>query len=216
MSEIVIGKDSETILKSRLLRNYEGYRQFIHECELVGRFAKRQELFVTGPPVSEPNLEIISWIKNNAAGRKILDIGCGAGAYSKVLSQEGFECIDIDVNVSPLRKAKNAGVQGLVMDGMKVGFRDKAFDMVLLIEVLEHVVDPGKVLAEARRVAKKRIFITVPNLEPLPHLSQFNVIMHHFLEPTHFNFFTKKMLEALYHTTSGNLRSKGSGGSFPS
>lgn len=99
------------------------------------------------------------------------------------------------MNVGPLRKAKNAGVQGLIMDGMKVGFRDKAFDMVLLIEVLEHVVDPGKVLAEARRVAKKRIFITVPNLELLPHLSQFNVIMHHFLEPTH--FFTKKMLEAL-------------------
>jgi len=197
MSEIVLMKDSDIILRSRLVRNYEGYCQFICERELARRFVKRQEVFVTGPPISEPHPEIVGWIKNMATGGRILDIGCGAGAYSRAFRSEGFECVGVDVNVDLLSKASEADVQSLVMDAMKIGFRDKTFDMILLIEVLEHVVDPEKVLAEAKRVAKKRIFITVPNLEPLPHLAQFNVIMHHFLEPSHLNFFTKKMLEDL-------------------
>jgi|GEM_PF-5981901 len=94
MSEIVIGKDSETILKSRLLRNYEGYRQFIHERELVGRFAKRQELFVTGPPVSEPNLEIISWIKTMPREERFLIL-----AVAQALTQRYLVRKDLNASV---------------------------------------------------------------------------------------------------------------------
>ena len=195
--KIILRKNSDNTLRSRLLLYYEGYCQFIHERESAGRFAKRQELFVTGPPIYEPSSEVINWIKNNIVGKTVLDVGCGTGAYSEALQLEGFECIDIDVNTESIEKTKNTNIQSLIMDAMKISFQDKAFDTVLLIEVLEHVADPLTVLAEVGRVAKKRILITVPNLEPLPHLAQFNVIMHHFLEPTHLNFFTKKMLEVL-------------------
>ena len=215
MSETVPENDVNSILRSRVIGNYDGYRRFISEHESTGAFARRQELFVTGPPISDPNPEIVSWIKKAAVGTKVLDVGCGAGAYSRVIQSEGFECIGIDINVDVLRSASNAGVQSLLVDAMKIAFRDKAFDMILLIEVLEHVVNPGGLLTEAGRLAKKRIFITVPNLEPLPYLAQFNVVMHHFLEPSHHCFFTKKMLEELLSKYFGRFEVERFGRFFP-
>lgn len=48
-------------------------------------------------------------------------------------------------------------------DGEALPFQDDAFDTVLLMEVLEHVEDPNRLLREALRVTRNRIVITTPN-----------------------------------------------------
>lgn len=87
--------------------------------------------------------------------KKILDLGCGSGEISKALIEFGYTVSSIDV----VDKAKVDGVKVLVYDGVNIPFKDKEFDVVLLITVLHHVKDFDKLLVEASRVANKVILV---------------------------------------------------------
>jgi len=45
----------------------------------------------------------------------------------------------------------------------KLPFYDRSFDLVIMSEVLEHIVDSERALAEAARVSKEDILVSVPN-----------------------------------------------------
>ena len=87
--------------------------------------------------------------------KKILDLGCGSGEVSKALLDSGYLVTSVDV----VDKVKVEGVKVLVYDGVNIPFRDKEFDVVLLITVLHHVKDHDKLLIEASRAAKKVIVV---------------------------------------------------------
>ena len=76
-------------------------------------------------------------------------------------------------------------------------FPDNSFDAVLLFEVLEHVDDPASVLDEAKRVAKKVHFITVPNCSGFFDLKRLGLTYDHFVATIMLIFFTKEDLENL-------------------
>lgn len=175
--------------------NFSGYLSLIKKAENEGRAIKREELFVSGPPNESPCMEIVEWVKNTFKGRTILDGGCGAGAYVKAFSDMGFFCYGVDIERNYVSMAKNKGLNIVSGDAMNLPYKDKTFDAVLLIEVLEHLRNPEKALLEAKRIAKQYIYITTPNIDILPYLASFYVIPHHFLEPTHFSFYSKKSLE---------------------
>ena len=54
-------------------------------------------------------------------------------------------------------------VVDVVGDAESLPFRDKSFDTVVLGDVLEHLDDPLRAVAEARRVARRRVVATVPS-----------------------------------------------------
>jgi SAM-dependent methyltransferase len=45
------------------------------------------------------------------------------------------------------------------IDGVTLPFKDRAFDVVMLINVLHHAADPGRLLHEAYRVARQRLIV---------------------------------------------------------
>jgi len=53
-----------------------------------------------------------------------------------------------------------------------LSYGDRSFDIVLCSQVLEHVADPVRAIAELKRVAKKKLIISVPN-EPYFTLARF-------------------------------------------
>jgi len=62
---------------------------------------------------------------------KILDLGCGDGWLTKFLNSSGFDCVGVDIhqkNEPPFYKGT----------ADKIPFRDKVFDCVIMIEVIEH------------------------------------------------------------------------------
>ena len=81
------------------------------------------------------------------------------------------------------------------MSAESLQFDDNSFDTVIMFEVLEHLRNPDKALSEVKRVTRNNLVLTVPNLGPIVDCVEHNVVMHHFLEATHYNFFTKTMLE---------------------
>jgi len=95
----------------------------------------------------------------------ILEVGCGEGIAGYLIKHEfaGLEYVGSDIRMSHLRAARNIVGKELVgANGMNLPFPDKSFDMVLFLEVFEHVEGWGKVLAEGLRVARKSVIFSVP------------------------------------------------------
>ena len=92
------------------------------------------------------------------------------------------------------------------MDAAHLGFADKSFDTILLVEVLEHVHDPATIIEEAKRVSKGTVVITVPNCSDFQRLRESGLTYEHMLERGHRNFFTKKDLEGLLRSRFKNPR----------
>lgn len=91
---------------------------------------------------------------------RALDIGCGAGFITEELAIAGFAATGIDPSSVAIEAARaHAAAQGLAIDyvvgvGEALPFADAAFDLVSCCDVLEHVSDLDRVVAETARVLR--------------------------------------------------------------
>lgn len=95
------------------------------------------------------------------ANARVLDVGCGAGILSEGLARAGARVIGIDLAEASIDVARaHADAEGLTIDYRVVSAEDLAasepesFDVVTCLEMLEHVPDPGAVIAACARAAK--------------------------------------------------------------
>jgi len=93
-------------------------------------------------------------------GRKVLDLGCGAGVLSCLLAHKGAAVTATDITAQALAlTAENAQEQNLSVDIVRgnaesMGFADASFDYVLSWGVVHHSPDTEKALAEIARVLR--------------------------------------------------------------
>jgi len=94
----------------------------------------------------------------------ILNVGGGTGATSKGFSRFG-EVITLDIAHEALLLSRKRGLSKLIQgDGALLPFPSGSFDLVLLLDVIEHLDDDLAVLTETKRVLKDEgiALITVP------------------------------------------------------
>jgi len=90
--------------------------------------------------------------------KTILDVGVGTGRFAKPISTLGFDVTGIDVSRRMLMKAREKGVNQVVMgDGYSLPFRGKVFDGAIIIHVLHIVADWARVMRELGRVTKGNV-----------------------------------------------------------
>lgn len=89
----------------------------------------------------------------------ILDVGCASGWFlSEIIKRHPHakgSGIDVYDDAIAYGKILYPHLTLKQADGHTIPFKDQSFDVVMCNEVLEHVVDPGKVLEEIKRVLKK-------------------------------------------------------------
>lgn len=97
-----------------------------------------------------------------STGRKILDIGSADGSFTKVIY--GYSKADLVIGIDALsssvayakkRFLSNQRLKFRLVDAEKLPFKNKEFDAVFCLEVLEHLFDPERALREIRRILKK-------------------------------------------------------------
>lgn len=95
--------------------------------------------------------------------RMVLDLGIGAGNMAHHLAHYAT-VIGIDNNLRPLMVAKQRGLAVGQTSGDQLPFADDQFDLVALLDTVEHIPDEFGVLEECRRVLKPggKLIVTAP------------------------------------------------------
>lgn len=102
------------------------------------------------------------------SGARLLDVGCATGEYTDAMAPE-FDQVDaIDIELDRLAVYAEDHPDNVSLHTQSVTsleFADDSFDVVTMIEVLEHLPDVAAALAEIRRVLRPdgRLLLTTPN-----------------------------------------------------
>jgi 2-polyprenyl-6-hydroxyphenyl methylase/3-demethylubiquinone-9 3-methyltransferase len=110
--------------------------------------------------------------------RDVLDLGCGGGFMAEALARRGARVTGVDPAAKAVQAAReHAAAENLAIRyetgvGEALDFPDASFDAVVCVDVLEHVADLDRVLAEVTRVLRPGgwfLFDTI-NRNPLASL----------------------------------------------
>jgi ubiquinone/menaquinone biosynthesis C-methylase UbiE len=123
---------------------------------------------------SSPWYQIVLEYLPSVDGRRVLEIACGRGGFSRLLGERGASVCGADFSASAVAIAKerlrsyptlNGNVSYVQADAQALPFEDNSFDVVISCETIEHVPDPRAALREMYRVAKPggSLFLTTPN-----------------------------------------------------
>jgi 2-polyprenyl-3-methyl-5-hydroxy-6-metoxy-1,4-benzoquinol methylase len=174
---------------------------------------------------SKPRMEIRQFLPESAA--TVLEVGCGTGAtLSWLKTSMGYEkTIGIELMEEMAYSEKNNIDKVLVgsieeMDLSEL-FKYESIDLILCLDVLEHLNNPWKVIEELAAILKKggTIIASIPNIRNIDITS--DLIFkgdwaykdEGILDRTHIRFFTKKTAIALMK--SGGLKIQKVGGTMP-
>lgn len=109
---------------------------------------------------------------------RILDIGCGAGKNLEQLKKFG-KIYGLDSSKEAIKFCKKRGLRNIRLGKAEnMPFKPNSFDLIALLDVLEHT-DDNKTLREVHRVLQKNglLIITVPALSWL--WSEWDKVLHH-------------------------------------
>ncbi|AHE98479.1 bifunctional 2-polyprenyl-6-hydroxyphenol methylase/3-demethylubiquinol 3-O-methyltransferase UbiG [Thioalkalivibrio paradoxus] len=101
-------------------------------------------------------------------GLRMLDVGCGGGILSESMARHGAEVLGIDVAPRNIAIARDhAEAQGLSIRYRPIALEhldENGFDVVLNLEVIEHVVDPQAFLRECLSRVRPEGFLVLATL----------------------------------------------------
>jgi ubiquinone/menaquinone biosynthesis C-methylase UbiE len=156
-----------------LQRSDKANRRMIFE-RYARTFPLLSGVFKGGDSYSEAQKARRKEIIKRSIGDSALEIGCADGGIVSSLANVGLFAVGVDLAAPYLYTAQKPA-QYICADGFSLPLTDKAFETVILAEILDHIDNPLKLLLEAVRVSRKRIVITVPtDLNDPTHLSQFD------------------------------------------
>jgi 2-polyprenyl-3-methyl-5-hydroxy-6-metoxy-1,4-benzoquinol methylase len=131
----------------------------------------------------------------------ILEVGCAGGMTGKALREKGFkEIIGIELNEEVVQAGRSYYDQLIIGDVEEVHlpFEKEHFDCILYGDVLEHLVDPWKVLKNHHALLKRggAIICSIPNIrhyriiKKLFFKGKWEYTEDGIMDKTHLRFFT--------------------------
>jgi len=125
-------------------------------------FLSMESRYISG--AHKKRVEVILKLMGNVSGKKILDFGCGEGFIGNELAKKGAQVTGIDYAEAGIRLARERfrDIDFKIGDASTLNkFKQENFDAVLLIDVIEHVSEQGKLLDDIKRILKPRGLILI-------------------------------------------------------
>ena len=131
-------------------------------------------------------------------GAKLLDVGCGNGAFLVVAADLGYEAVGLEPDPAAVEAGRKAGLN--LFEGVlpTTVLDDQRFDQITLNHVLEHLHHPGRALEQAFALLNPggRIWLSQPN--PASRgLQRFSADWRGLEAPRHLTLMTAQGLGAL-------------------
>ena len=150
-------------------------------------------------------------LKHMDSGSRILEVGCAAGESSRriqrMLNGQYFEASEYEERLVNKLIETNPPFKVTQESVYEMHRKDKEFDCVFLLEVLEHLENPEAALKELYRVASRYVVVSVPN-EPL--WSILNLLRGKYIRdrgntPGHINRWSPASIQEKWYRNSGRL-----------
>jgi 2-polyprenyl-3-methyl-5-hydroxy-6-metoxy-1,4-benzoquinol methylase len=156
---------------------------------------------------------IINEIKEDS---KVMDIGCSSGYIAKKLKKKNCRVWGVDKDHNAIvmaRKYCEEVVEGDIERIIGFPIPKKFFDYILILDVLEHLIEPRKTLKLIKPYLKNggEIIISVPNIAFISirlalFRGKFNYQKMGILDETHLRFFTQETLLSLISKSGLRLK----------
>ena len=162
-----------------------------------------------------PRTDLVELIPQGA--RRILDVGCGDGKTGSVLKERGFrEIVGVELDTRAAQMAEpfyDRVIVGNVEEEI-LPFQKGYFDCILYGDILEHLVDPWKVLRNHRELLADggSIVCSIPNiryykiLKALLLKGRWKYRKLGILDRTHIRFFTLNTIEDMLMETGFEIK----------
>ncbi len=142
--------------------NYQRVLRLLKSAYLMNRFQYDDGLstglrkVIAAPvylsPYHRADLELPLRYLVGKRGRRLLEIGCGSGAWLKLAEKVGWRAEGVDFDPEAAASARRKGLTVHVGQLRDLHFREASFDLVLMSHTIEHVHDPLGLLRESRRI----------------------------------------------------------------
>ena len=182
----------------------------ISERNLLSKKEQKNKYRVEGYNIDLGNKNDSHAIIVNAAkgAKKVLDVGCGAGYIGtklKALGTKNVDGIEIDAEAKKQALKTYDMVEGFSLDASSGSKKyadfvqsNRKYDCIIFADILEHLVDPGKTLADFSRLLSKngKIIVSIPNIGNIDVIiglidQRFNYTKTGTLDSTHLRFWTE-------------------------
>jgi hypothetical protein len=124
----------------------------------------------TLPDVPEENywfqrhLVVYDWIRRRVGGLRVVDMACGEGYGSDVLSRSAASVVGVDANPDAHEHAKARYTRpGLRFERDMIQTFAEPCDAVVFLQTIEHVEEPGELLEHFKRISDVA-YISTPNV----------------------------------------------------
>ncbi|MBD1923534.1 methyltransferase domain-containing protein [Microcoleus sp. FACHB-831] len=160
------------------------------------------------------SIKVKSWLKYlKSSEPRFLDVGCGNGRYLKMLHRLGVpkeQLYGVEMSQEQIAQLNAEGFQGYYgrIEDVEAELPSKSFDLIVLLQVLEHVEQPRLVIKSLACLLKKDgiLIIETPNTKSLDvklfHKSYWGG--YHF--PRHWNLFNLETLKRLFSEENINIK----------
>lgn len=92
----------------------------------------------------------------------VLDVGDPSGVLFEAMQRKGTS---LNIRKECVEAVRSKGMEAVVGNAEELSFPDNSFDYVFCFQCLEHLANPVRALNEFARVARKKVFISIPYTE---------------------------------------------------
>jgi 2-polyprenyl-3-methyl-5-hydroxy-6-metoxy-1,4-benzoquinol methylase len=160
--------------------------------------------------------KLLNWVGSD---KRVLELGCSTGYMSRYMAEkQNCSVVGIEMDPAAAQQAEEycqeVHVRNLNQSGPLDGLRKHSFDVVLMGDVLEHLVDAQGLLTEVRELLTEngKVVICLPNV--LHWLTRIKLLAGRFdyesagtLDHTHLRFFTERSARRLIESAGYRITS---------
>ena len=171
---------------------------------MIGLMSGASSRYVLKPDAHSSHSVILRWL-GAGQGRRLLDVGAADGLLSRQLTERGWRVTAIEGDPA-LAQAGARHCERMITLNLdrEIPLGEGPFDVIVYGDVLEHLVDPLRVLVELDRSLGPGgfVIISVPNvahlwIRLLLLVGRFDYLDRGILDHSHLRFFTERSLRAM-------------------
>lgn len=142
-------------------------------------------------------LQLIKRFQQPGMGNRILDIGCGTGAFLDIAMKQGWDAYGTEISPTAIEfAAEKIGINRLSTDLFSIDESANSFDVVCMWAMIEHVANPIAYIKKAYTLLKPNGILTLATVNTNSWNHQmFNKRWRYFIPPEHLVYFNTQNIQ---------------------